>query len=55
VDDTDLARLRQASAEHVRHYLATNGEDDFVQDGGQILLLTTTGRRSGGTTPGAAL
>jgi deazaflavin-dependent oxidoreductase (nitroreductase family) len=34
--------------EHVDRYVATNGEEGFVwRDGSPILILTTTGRRSG--------
>ena len=34
--------------EHVRRYRETNGEEGFIwREGSQILLLTTTGRRSG--------
>jgi deazaflavin-dependent oxidoreductase (nitroreductase family) len=34
-------------AEHVRRYRETNGEVGYVWNGAHILLLTTTGRRSG--------
>jgi deazaflavin-dependent oxidoreductase (nitroreductase family) len=33
--------------EHVRQYRATDGEVGYVWNGAPILLLTTTGRRSG--------
>lgn len=38
---------------HVRTYRQTNGEQGYIWNGAPILLLTTTGRRSGGerTTP----
>ena len=40
-------------AEHARRYLETNGEDGHLWRGVPTLLLTTTGRRTGGpsTTP----
>lgn len=34
-------------ADHIRRYVATNGEDGHDWNGTQILLLTTTGRHSG--------
>lgn len=34
-------------ADHIRRYVATNGEDGHDWNGTQILLLTTTGRQSG--------
>ncbi|KAB2344679.1 nitroreductase family deazaflavin-dependent oxidoreductase [Actinomadura rudentiformis] len=34
-------------AEHVRRYLATDGEDGFMEGGVTNLLLTTVGRKSG--------
>lgn len=34
-------------ADHIRRYVATNGEDGHEWNGTQILLLTTTGRKSG--------
>lgn len=34
-------------ADHIRRYVATNGEDGHDWNGTQILLLTTTGRKSG--------
>lgn len=33
--------------EHVRRYVATNGEEGYHWQGTTILILTTTGRRSG--------
>jgi deazaflavin-dependent oxidoreductase (nitroreductase family) len=33
--------------EHVRRYQATDGEDGYMWNGAPILLLTTTGRKSG--------
>jgi deazaflavin-dependent oxidoreductase (nitroreductase family) len=37
--------------EHVRRYQETNGEEGFVwREGSHILLLTTTGRKSGDET-----
>lgn len=33
--------------EHVRRYLATDGEDGYFWNGAPVLLLTTTGRRTG--------
>jgi deazaflavin-dependent oxidoreductase (nitroreductase family) len=33
--------------EHVRRYLATDGEDGYLWNNAPILLLTTTGRKSG--------
>src|SRR5579884_3300137 len=41
-------RFRRTSAEHLRRYLATNGEDGYYEPSGMTnLILTTTGRRSG--------
>ena len=41
-------RFRHTSAEHLRRYLATNGEEGFIEGSGMpSLILTTTGRRSG--------
>ena len=39
--------------EHVRRYRATDGEDGYFWNGAPVLLLTTTGRRTGSqhTTP----
>ncbi len=34
-------------ADHVERYLATDGEDGFLWEGGEIIILTTTGARSG--------
>jgi deazaflavin-dependent oxidoreductase (nitroreductase family) len=34
-------------ADHVERYLATNGEDGAVWEGAPIIILTTTGRKSG--------
>lgn len=34
-------------ADHVERYLATNGEDGFLWEGGEVIILTTTGARSG--------
>lgn len=34
-------------ADHIKRYVATNGEDGHDWNGTQILLLTTTGRQSG--------
>jgi deazaflavin-dependent oxidoreductase (nitroreductase family) len=34
-------------ADHIKRYVATNGEDGHDWNGTQILLLTTTGRLSG--------
>src|SRR5919108_4946547 len=37
--------------EHVRHYQETDGEEGFVwREGSHILLLTTTGRKTGNKT-----
>ena len=33
--------------DHVRRYEATDGEDGYIFNGAPILLLTTTGRKSG--------
>jgi len=33
--------------EHVRRYQATDGSDGYIINGAPILLLTTTGRKSG--------
>ncbi|WP_228536441.1 hypothetical protein [Nocardia sp. XZ_19_231] len=33
--------------DHLRHYLATDGRDGFLEGGTTNLFLTTTGRRSG--------
>jgi F420H(2)-dependent quinone reductase len=34
-------------ADHVERYLATDGEDGAIWEGAQVIVLTTTGRRSG--------
>jgi deazaflavin-dependent oxidoreductase (nitroreductase family) len=34
-------------ADHVDRYIATNGEDGFTWEGGEIIILTTTGAKSG--------
>ncbi|MGA0116778.1 MAG: nitroreductase family deazaflavin-dependent oxidoreductase [Ilumatobacteraceae bacterium] len=34
-------------ADHIKRYVATNGEDGHEWNGTQILLITTTGRQSG--------
>jgi len=34
-------------AEHVKRYIATNGEDGYIWRGAPTLILTTLGRRSG--------
>jgi deazaflavin-dependent oxidoreductase (nitroreductase family) len=34
-------------ADHVERYLATDGEDGAVWEGAPIIILTTTGRKSG--------
>lgn len=34
-------------ADHVERYLATNGEDGFLWEGGEVIILTTTGAKSG--------
>ena len=34
-------------ADHVERYLATDGEDGAIWEGAQVIILTTTGRRSG--------
>ena len=34
-------------ADHVERYIATNGEDGFIWEGGEIIILTTTGAKSG--------
>ena len=34
-------------ADHVERYIATNGEDGFMWEGGEIIILTTTGAKSG--------
>ncbi len=33
--------------EHVQHYVATGGEEGYHWQGTTILILTTTGRRTG--------
>lgn len=38
---------RSFKEEHVRRYRATNGEDGYLWNGAPVLLITTTGRRSG--------
>ena len=38
---------RSFKEEHVRRYQATNGEDGYLWNGAPVLLITTTGRRSG--------
>jgi len=54
---SDNAPLRPGTPgwqqEHVRRYQATDGEDGYIFNGAPILLLTTTGRKSGSeyTTP----
>ena len=37
----------EPSADHVERYIATNGEDGFIWEGGEIIILTTTGAKSG--------
>jgi len=34
-------------ADHVERYIATNGEDGFLWEGGEVIILTTTGAKSG--------
>ena len=34
-------------AEHVKKYVETNGEVGYLWNGAPILILTTTGRKSG--------
>ena len=34
-------------ASHVDRYVATNGEDGFLWEGGEVIILTTTGAKSG--------
>jgi deazaflavin-dependent oxidoreductase (nitroreductase family) len=34
-------------ADHVERYIATDGEDGFTWEGGEVIILTTTGARSG--------
>jgi deazaflavin-dependent oxidoreductase (nitroreductase family) len=34
-------------ADHVERYIATNGEDGFIWEGGEVIILTTTGAKSG--------
>ena len=34
-------------ADHVERYLATDGEDGAIWEGAPVIILTTTGRRSG--------
>jgi deazaflavin-dependent oxidoreductase (nitroreductase family) len=34
-------------AEHVERYLATDGEDGFGWEGGEVVILTTRGRKTG--------
>ncbi|MCL4167066.1 UNVERIFIED_CONTAM: hypothetical protein GTU68_040243 [Idotea baltica] len=36
-------------AEHVARYEATNGEDGFLWEGAECIILSTTGRKSGAT------
>jgi proline iminopeptidase len=43
----DDAELRLYGAEHVRRYQETDGEEGYEWRGAHVLLLTTTGRRSG--------
>ena len=37
----------QPIADHVERYLATDGDDGFSWEGAEIIILTTTGRKSG--------
>lgn len=52
-DTPEIARqrdesFRTSSADHLRRYLATDGEDGYLSASGiPNLILTTTGRRSG--------
>jgi deazaflavin-dependent oxidoreductase (nitroreductase family) len=52
-DTPEIARqrdesFRQSSGDHLRRYLATDGEDGYLSAGGiPNLILTTLGRRSG--------
>lgn len=34
-------------ADHVERYIATNGEDGFLWEGGEVIILTTIGAKSG--------
>ena len=34
-------------ADHVERYIATDGADGFLWEGGEVIILTTTGARSG--------
>lgn len=34
-------------ADHVERYIATDGEDGFIWEGGEVIILTTTGAKSG--------
>jgi deazaflavin-dependent oxidoreductase (nitroreductase family) len=34
-------------ADHVERYIATDGADGFLWDGGEVIILTTTGAKSG--------
>jgi deazaflavin-dependent oxidoreductase (nitroreductase family) len=42
-----VAGIRERSAQHLRRYLASDGQDGYEQGDARILILTTTGRRSG--------
>jgi deazaflavin-dependent oxidoreductase (nitroreductase family) len=45
-DPEFVARVRKSGAEHLRRFLEADGEDEGSRNG-RILILTTTGRRSG--------
>lgn len=42
-----LARIRSGAADHLARYLESDGEEGYIYKGAPILILTTTGRRSG--------
>ena len=43
----DLEAIRKSSAAHLALYLETDGEQGGTRHGADVLILTTTGRRSG--------
>jgi deazaflavin-dependent oxidoreductase (nitroreductase family) len=47
IDEEPIDSPQGWVAEHVRRYIATNGEDGHLWRGAPTLILTTLGRRSG--------
>lgn len=54
LSDEQLARIRSGAADHLERYVATGGADGYLYKGVPILVLTATGRRTGGAENHAA-